>query len=112
MKTETRRFDVKSNRSPVVEIDSAAQAVYVRFRKAKVARTVDCGATSMHVAVDLDANGEVIGVEGVGMSEFNIEFVLKLAKVHAPEAAIAKARYIPALLSSANGIEEPALAHV
>ena len=108
MKTpELHRFLVKSSRPPVVEIDSEAQAVYVRFTKAKVARTVDCGATAMHVAVDLDANGHVIGVEGIGMNLFNIEFILKQARVEAPAAAVARTRYIPVLMSARGHSQEP-----
>ena len=110
MKTEIRRFRIKSTRPPVVEIDSSAQAVYVRFKKSKVARTVDTGATLMHIAIDLDANDEVIGVECVGVTQFNIEFVLKKAKVEAPRSVIAKTRYIPALMSSGNRIEDQSIA--
>ncbi|MEQ2008299.1 MAG: DUF2283 domain-containing protein [Limisphaerales bacterium] len=108
MKTpETHRFLVKSSRPPVVEIDSVAHAVYVRFKKGKVARTVDCDATAMHVAVDLDASGHVIGVEGIGMNQFNIEFLLKRARVEAPAAAVARTRYVPAMMSAREYSPEP-----
>lgn len=102
MKAETHKFIVKSTRPPVVEIDSAAQAVYVRFKNAKVARTLDTGATSMHIAIDLDANNEVIGVEAIGLNQFNIEIVLKKARVEAPASVLERTRYIPVMLSSAR----------
>ena len=86
----------------MVEIDSAAQAVYVRFKNAKVARTLDTGATSMHIAIDLDANNEVIGVEAIGLNQFNIEIVLKKARVEAPASVLERARYIPVMLSPAR----------
>lgn len=106
MKTETYRFAVKTTRAPVVEIDSAAQAVYVRFKNTKVARTLDRGAASMHVAIDLDAKNEVIGVEAIGMSQFNIEFVLKQARVEVSPAMLGRVRYIPALLSPGRREDE------
>ena len=102
MKAETHKFVIKSNRAPVVEIDSAAQAAYVRFKHAKVARTLDAGATSMHIAIDLDANNEVIGVEAIGLHQFNIELVLKKARMEAPASMLERARYIPAMLSASH----------
>ena len=45
---------------------------------------MDTGATSMHIAIDLDVNNEVIGVEAIGLNQFNIEIVLKKARVESP----------------------------
>jgi hypothetical protein len=101
MKAETHKSFVKSTRPPVVEIDSAAQAVYVRFKIAKVARPLDTGATSMHIAIDLDANNEVTGVEAIGLDQFNIEVVLKKTRVEAPASVLKRARYITVMLSPA-----------
>ena len=107
MKTpEIHRLQVKGSRPPVVEIDSGAQAVYVRFKQARVARTIDRGSASIHIAIDLDSNNEVIGIEMIGMSQFNIEFVVKKARVTVSAQALAKVRYIPALLSARGRSEE------
>ena len=70
-------------RIPSVEIDTQASAVYVRFKKAAVARTVPQESDLMHLAIDLDAKGEVVGIEAVGMDTFNIESIMKQARVEA-----------------------------
>ena len=85
---------VKSARAPTVEIDTQAQAVYVCFKKAPVAKTVTRPCETMNIAIDLDANGEVIRVEAIGMTEFTIQAILKKAAVTAPNADFAGARYI------------------
>lgn len=107
--TETHRLQVKNTRPPVVEVDTEAQAVYVRFRRAKVARTIDRGGETVHIAIDLDAKGEVIGIELIGTHQFNIEIMLKQARVEAPQEAVARTRYVSALMSSRGQAEE--LAH-
>ena len=81
---------------PSVEVDTEAAAVYVRFKRAKVARTIARPAANMHLAVDIDKNGEVIGVEAVGIREVQIGRILKMAAVSAPNVDFAEARYIPA----------------
>jgi hypothetical protein len=55
----------------------------------------------MHVAVDLDRNGEVVGVEAVGVCEVQIARILKLAAVQAPNINFANARYVPSELVAA-----------
>ena len=57
---------VKSTRPPVVEFDGETGAVYVRFRRAKVARTLDRSTRALTLTVDVDTHGEVIGVEVLG----------------------------------------------
>ena len=87
---------VKSSMPPSVEVDTEAAAVYVRFKRAKVARTIARPAANMHLAVDIDKNGEVVGVEAVGIREVQIGRILKMAAVSAPNVDFAEARYIPA----------------
>jgi uncharacterized protein YuzE len=98
MKTEKHIFFVKSQKPPIVEIDSQAASVYVRFKSGKIAKTVAQPCETMHVAVDLDSDGDVIGVEAVGITEFTIQFILKQASVKAPAIAVSRARYVPAEL--------------
>ena len=43
---ESITFKVKTKSPPTLEVDPSADAMYIRFGKAKVARTVDCGAVS------------------------------------------------------------------
>lgn len=81
MRTNTK-FTVESERPPTVEIDFEAGAAYVRFKKAKVAKTVVTRTVGgMHLAVDLDANGVVIGVESIGFTNFSLNKVVHAAKV-------------------------------
>ena len=77
----------------MVELDSEAGAVYVRFKRTRVARTIARPARTMHLAVDLDARGEVIGIEAVGFDEFRLDQLLRLADVHAPQVDLAQTRF-------------------
>lgn len=95
MKTERQTFVVHSSQPPVVELDPEAGAVYVRFKRARVARTVVRPARTMHLAVDLDAQGEVIGVEAVGVDEFRLGRLLRMADVQAPGVDFSEARFRP-----------------
>jgi uncharacterized protein YuzE len=92
---------VNSTIAPTVEVDTEAAAVYVRFKRTKVVRTIARNVPHMHVAVDLDRNGEVVGVEAVGIREVQIARILRLAAVQAPKVAFANARYVPAELVAA-----------
>lgn len=85
---------VKSNSPPIVEIDTEAQAAYVRFKKAKVARTLRHRSKWPIVTIDLDGNGEVIGVEFVGVRHFNLKHLLKRVPIKAPPRAIDRASYV------------------
>jgi len=92
---------VNSAAAPTVEVDTEAAAVYVRFKRTKVVRTLTRNVPNMHVAVDLDRNGEVVGVEAVGVREVQIARILKMAAVRAPNIDFANVRYLPAELVAA-----------
>lgn len=94
MRPGTQKLIVDSARPPVVEFDPEAMAAYVRFRKGKVARTIECPAAKMHVAVDLDARGAVLGIEAIGMAELVIEELLKAARVETPRIDYSAARFV------------------
>lgn len=93
-KNDTHILIVKSHSAPVVEIDTEAQAAYVRFKKAKVARTLRRRSKWPIVTIDLDDNGDVIGVEFVGVRHFNLEYLLKRVPIKAPRNAIDKVSYV------------------
>ena len=95
MKNEVQKFVVKSARPPVVEFDPEAMAVYVRYKAGKVARTLERPSRTMHLAIDLDAKGEVLGIEGIGMQELVIEQLLEAARVETPHVDYSAARFIP-----------------
>ena len=78
MKPERGEFWViRSKNSPTVEIDTEAAAAYVRFKNAKIARTVRHRSKWPIVTIDLDAQDEVIGVEFVGVKRFDLCYLLK-----------------------------------
>lgn len=90
-------FRVKSptREAPVVEVDTAAQALYVYFQRgAKVDRTVVQSQWPL-VAVDLDRKGAVVGVEACGVSEFTLSRLLGKARVIVPSRLLSAARYFP-----------------
>jgi uncharacterized protein YuzE len=93
MKTEQHRFIVKSTSPPSIEVDSQALAVYVRFKRAAVVKTIPQESKHMAVAVDLDSRGEVVGIEAVGIRQFTLHMLLKLASVKVPNMDFSRAQY-------------------
>ena len=96
MPTEINRLWVRSPRPPTVEVDSEAGAFYVRFKRAKVAQTLVRSTKHVHIAVDLDERGEVVGVESVGCREMSIAQILKKADVETRGVDFSRARIVPA----------------
>ncbi len=84
MPTERHAFTVSGAPAAVVELDREAGAIYIRLSSRPVARTVDQHAEKMHVAVDLDAQGEVVGIEAVGTTRFTFRHILEAARVQGP----------------------------
>ncbi len=87
---------INSSKPPVVELDSAAHAAYVRFSRKKVARTEPVESGNVFITIDFAADGSVIGIELVGVDEFSIDTLLDKSRVQAPKALTRKTRYIPA----------------
>lgn len=76
--------------APTVEVDPGAGAMYVRFRRGKVARTeADTRPDGIFIGVDFNAAGEVMGVEFVGGDELKITAVLKAARVRVKNLRVA-----------------------
>jgi len=87
---------IAAKRAPVVELDSAAHAAYVRFSRAKVAKTIPVDTEGCTVTIDVDDKGAVIGVELIGVDEFGIKALLKKLGVSAPDETLRKTQYVPA----------------
>jgi uncharacterized protein YuzE len=87
---------VKCKAPPTVEIDTEAAAAYVRFSRAKVARTLRHGAKWPIVTIDVDARGQVVGLELVGVKKFNLSYLLEQASVKATPDASARVNYVSA----------------
>lgn len=93
MSSEHHHFSIGSKTPPTVELDSAARSVYVRFKKTAVAKTVPQHSEHMHIAVDLDSSGQVVGIEAVGITNFTLHALLKSASVKAPNMDFSRARF-------------------
>jgi uncharacterized protein YuzE len=92
---------VPAQHPPTVELDSDAHAAYVRFSKNRVKETRVITEDKCIVTIDLDARGDVVGVELVGVQEFNVGRLLELAKITAPKSMLDRASYVPAKLQAA-----------
>ncbi len=97
MKTRhTEVLVVRSKAPPTVEIDTEASAAYVRFKHSKIVRTLRHDSKWPVVTLDLDARGEVVGVEFVGVKQFNLGYLLKRAPLKTSAHTISAARYVSA----------------
>jgi uncharacterized protein YuzE len=93
-----KNIEVESDSMPVVELDTEAQAAYVRFREGKVVRSQEVETTSAVVTLDLDQADQIIGVELIGVKDFTVYSLLKAAhleKAVSPEA-LSRTRYLSA----------------
>jgi uncharacterized protein YuzE len=90
-------INVKSERPPVVELDSASHAAYIRFSDAKVNKTHTVDVDHCLVTMDTDDNGDVVGVELLGVVEFGVQALMTKAGISglSPEL-IQRTRYVPA----------------
>jgi uncharacterized protein YuzE len=83
---------------PTVEIDSTVPAAYIRFSNAKVVSTQPVESEDMIINVDLDQSRQVVGVELVGVEEFNITKLAEKAHVIGiPDEFLPRTRYVPVL---------------
>ena len=84
--------------APVVEIDTDAPAAYIRISHYPVSRTIVLRDDEILSTMDLDASGNLIGIEVVWPTEFGIEKLLaeSRAKVVFARFALERTRYVPA----------------
>jgi uncharacterized protein YuzE len=87
---------VHTEKPPTVEIDSSVPAAYIRFSRAKIVSTQPVDADDMIVNVDLDEHAQVVGVEIVGVDEFNITKLSEKAHIIGiPDELLPQTRYVP-----------------
>ena len=55
-----------SSEGPVIEVDTEASAIYIRFSNEEVAETLPLSTDDSIVMADLDSSERVVGVEMVG----------------------------------------------
>ena len=86
---------VKGGLPRTVEIDPSCHSVYIRFKTAKVHKTISRDSRGTIVAVDLDAGNEVIGIELVGVKEVSIEAIRHHLPSQLRQANFERARFMP-----------------
>lgn len=69
---------VSSKSLPVITFDAETKAVYIRFSKNKIAKTIDDSEGNAIITIDVDSKGGVVGVELVGVKKFTITATKKL----------------------------------
>ena len=88
---------VVSKNPPTVELDSAAHAAYIRFSNERVEKTAVVDVDNCLVTMDIAESGNVIGVELVGVQEFQIDSLIEKAGIRGiSDEMIRKTRYVPA----------------
>ena len=79
-----------------MELDFESKSAYIRFSKKKIARTVPHhGPDGMFTAVDLDKQGEVVGIEAVGFNVFTIDKLIHAARVDTSRVDFSRASIRP-----------------
>jgi hypothetical protein len=86
---------------PIVEIDTEASSTYVRFNDRPVAKTQIIDTGRLTTTADLDAQGEIVGLEVIGLEEFTIDTLMASKGIEGifskvPRTLLDKTRYIPA----------------
>lgn len=97
MERHTRKIVVRAPaKPPRVEFDSSVMAWYLRFSNAKVAKTISEESTGYVYAIDLDARGELIGFELLGVREFSFDLILDNPHVGFSRMEYKRAKFVPA----------------
>jgi hypothetical protein len=78
------QFDAPAGRAPTIEFDLSVPAWYIRFRNAKVAKTISEEKPGVIAAIDLDAKNQVIGLELIGVRQFSIQWLRKFSQRFEP----------------------------
>jgi uncharacterized protein YuzE len=99
--THRNIINIEAKNPPVVEMDTTIRAAYVRFSNKRVSETKVVTEEKYTVTIDVDSNGDVVGVELVGVEEFQIGCLLKMAGVAVPAPMLEGTRYVPAKLQAA-----------
>jgi uncharacterized protein YuzE len=89
-------IQLRSKNPPVVELDSGAHAAYIRFSSAAVAKTKVLTDKTCIVTIDCDRKGDVVGVELLGVDNFNLRALLKQAHISlVSRKSLEEAKYVP-----------------
>ena len=83
-------------KAPVIEFDHSVRAWYIRFKNAKVAKTITEDVPGCFYSVDLDEKNEVIGLELIGVSAFTIKRARQLPVIDMSRVDFESAKFVPA----------------
>jgi Protein of unknown function (DUF2283) len=92
------RIVMRSTTAPMLEIDPASRAVYIRFSRAKVHKTIadkNPGA-GVIITTDIDARNNLIGVEILGVKEFSLKVIRRVLPEALQNIDLESARFMPA----------------
>jgi uncharacterized protein YuzE len=105
--SELNRMFVRSSAIPTVEIDPSCHSVYIRFKSARIHKTISNNKPGAAVVtVDVDSKGDIIGVELVGVREFSIAAIRSVLPTRMKQINFERARFMP----TASCCHEPAFA--
>ena|SRR5579872_7191016 len=93
--SEINRLIVPTRGTPTIEIDHAAHSVYVRFKRAKVHKTLSDNRPHEILAIDVDSNGEIIGIELVGITDLTINQIRGRLPEKLRDIDFDRARWVP-----------------
>jgi hypothetical protein len=97
MEDHVRKLMLKaSSKPPVIEFDHSVGAWYLRFRNAKIVKTISEDRPGFIAAIDLDKNNEVVGVELIGPMNFTISWLRKASPVDVSKVDFERAKWVPA----------------
>ena len=78
-----------------VEIDPSCHSAYIRFSNLKVKKTVSEKRGQTIIAIDLDGNDHIVGIELVGVKEFSISAMRHHLPEHLRSVDFERARFTP-----------------
>jgi uncharacterized protein YuzE len=95
---EPEHWHIPLKITPVVEIDTEAEAAYLHITSGRIAETKIIRDDEIVVTVDLSERGELIGLEVVGTKDFTLDTLLDYANIprHYFDSARWYTRYISA----------------
>jgi len=91
------RFRCKApTRPPTIEFDLGVSAWYLRFSNARIVKTISEEKPGVVFAIDLDSKNEIVGLELIGVREFSISLLRKIAPIDTSKIDFEKARFVHA----------------
>lgn len=88
-------IEVRDSMPSVIEFDHSVRAWYIRCTRNKVVKTLHEEKSGALVNIDLDAQNRVVGIELLGVREFSISALRRLAPI-ASKINLNRARFVPA----------------